>query len=74
MRRQQKFLAKVLGKVDVTFAIVFDDTANLDGITCSQAAIHKAEAVDFLRGLDGTLTDQQIDDAFEAYKRQAGIA
>ena len=39
-----------------------------------KAAIHKSEAVDFLRGLGGTLTDQQIDDAFEAYKRQAGIA
>lgn len=74
VRRQQKFLAKVLGKMDVTFAIVFDDAASLDGITCSQATIHKSEAVVFLRGLGGTLTDQQIDDAFEAYKRQAGIA
>lgn len=74
VRRQQKFLTKVLGKMPVSYAIVFDDAAALDGVTCSYSTVHKGKAVDFLRGLDGTLTDQQIDDAFEAYKRQAGIA
>lgn len=70
MRRQQKFLAKALGKTRVSCAIVFDDGADLSGVSCSCPTMHVGELVAWLKGLDDPISEQDVTSAFEAIKAQ----
>lgn len=74
LRKQQKFLSKAFGKVPVSFAICFDDGSDLTGIDCPYPTLCAGEVVGYLEKLGGSATQAQIEEAFEGFKRTAGIA
>lgn len=69
-RRQQKFLAKALGKDKPADVIVFDDGADLTHVSCACPVIHASELMSWLKDLDGSLPEADVTKAFDAIRAQ----
>lgn len=70
VRRQQKFVGKALDGTKPANVIVFDDGADLTGVSCSVPAIHTSELVPWLKALDGSLSEADVTKTFSAIKAQ----
>ena len=70
VRRQQKFVGKALGGAKPANVIVFDDGAELTGVSCSVPAIHASELVTWLKTLDDALSEADVEQTFSAIKAQ----
>ena len=70
VRRQQKFVSKAIGSAKPASVIVFDDGADLAGVGCSLPTIHAGELVAWLKALDATLPEADVEKTFSAIKAQ----
>ncbi len=61
---------KALGGAKLANVIVFDDGADLANVSCSVPAIHASEIVAWLKALDGTLSEADVEKTFSAIKAQ----
>lgn len=74
VRKQQRFLSKALDKLPVSYAICFDAGSDLSGISCPYPTLCASDVVGYLEGLKGSVSEAQVEEAFEGFKRTAGIA
>lgn len=71
LRQQISFMRSIIGALDTSFVLVFDNDARIDGVTCEHLCIQARDVLRVLEGESANVSELAIDEAFEAFKNAA---